>query len=68
MKKTKISLETSFWTIDDIENPFQLINAFFNYCTIDSYKNTLSEIMLYVYKAEVCKKNVPEMSLIFILP
>ena len=59
MKKTKLSLETSFWAIDEIENPFQLINAFFNYCTIDSYKNTLSEIMLYVYKAEVCKKDRP---------
>lgn len=59
MKKIKLSLETNFWAIDEIENPFQLINAFFNYCTIDSYKNTLSEIMLYVYKAEVCKKDRP---------
>jgi len=59
MKKKKISLESSFWAIDDIENPFKLINAFFNYCTIDIYKDTLSEIMLYVNKAEVCNKERP---------
>jgi len=59
MKKTKISMETYFWATYEIEDPFELINAFFNYCTVDSYKNTLSEIMLYVYRTEVCTKDRP---------
>lgn len=52
-------METNFWATYEIEDPFELINAFFNYCTVDSYKNTLSEIMLYVYRAEVCNKDRP---------
>lgn len=59
MKKIKISLETSFWAIDEIVDPIMLINAFFNYCTVDIYKNTLNDIMLYVNKAEVCNKERP---------
>ena len=59
MKKIKLSLETSFWAIDEIVDPLKLIDAFFNYCTIDIYKNTLSDIMLYVNKAEVCNKERP---------
>lgn len=59
MKKIKISMETNFWATYEIEDPFELIRAFFNYCTVDSYKNTLSEIMLFVYKAEVCSKERP---------
>ncbi|MNK71973.1 hypothetical protein D3C87_914390 [compost metagenome] len=59
MKKIKISMETNFWATYEIEDPFELINAFFNYCTVDSYKNTLNEVMLYVYRAEVCNKERP---------
>ena len=59
MKKIKISMETSFWAGCEIEDPFELIGAFFNYCSVESYKNTLSEIMLHIYKTEVCKKDYP---------
>lgn len=59
MKKNKISLETSFWAGREIESPFDLICDFFDYCTVDSYKNTLSEIMLYINQTEVCQKNHP---------
>lgn len=53
-------METNFWAAYEIEDPFELISALFDYCTVDSYKNTLSDIMLYVYKSEVCKKDYPE--------
>lgn len=59
MKKNKISLETSFWAGREIESPFDLICDFFDYCTVDSYKNTLSEIILYINQTEVCQKNHP---------
>lgn len=52
-------METRFWAGCEIEDPFELIQAFFSYCTVDSYKNTLGQIMLYVCKAEVCKKEYP---------
>jgi hypothetical protein len=59
MKKIKISMDTSFWATCEIEDPFELIRVFFTYCPVDGYKNTLNEMMLYVYKAEVCKKDRP---------
>lgn len=59
MKKNKILLETKFWASYEITDPFELITAFYDYWNIEYYKNTLSEIMLHVCKAEVYRKDRP---------
>jgi hypothetical protein len=38
MKKNTISFETRFWYAYEIENPFEVIDAFFDYAALDHYK------------------------------
>jgi hypothetical protein len=59
MKKNKISFETNFWAAYVIENPFEVVNVFFEYADLDYYKQTLCEAVFYINKEEVYKKDYP---------
>jgi len=59
MKKNKIYFETNFWAAYEIRNPFEVIDAFFDYAHLDYYKQRLAEAVLYLNKKEVYKKDYP---------
>ncbi|OXA92555.1 hypothetical protein B0A66_09770, partial [Flavobacterium hercynium] len=59
MKKNRISFETNFWAHQELENPFEVIDAFFGSDSLSYYKQTLSEIVFYRSKDEVYKKDCP---------
>ena len=59
MKKNKISFETSFWSAYEIKNPFEVVDAFFDYAHLDYYKKTLCEAVFYMNKKKVYKKDYP---------
>lgn len=65
MKTNKISFETNFWYAYEIENPFEVIDAFFDYADLDHYKQRLSEAVLYINKQEVYKKEYPGQVFVF---
>jgi hypothetical protein len=56
MKKNKISFETNFWIAYEIENPFEVIDAFFTFAHLDYYKQTLGEMVSYTNKTKAYKK------------
>lgn len=59
MKKKKISFETNYWVTYEVENPFEVIDVFFNYADLDYYKQTLGEAVSYVNQKGVYKKDSP---------
>ncbi|WP_066439957.1 hypothetical protein [Chryseobacterium sp. CCH4-E10] len=59
MKKDKISLEAYFWSAQETQNPFKLIDDFFGYSNLDESKRLLNEIVLHTYKKEIYKKDYP---------
>lgn len=65
MKKNKICFETRFWYAYEIENPFEVIDAFFDYAALDHYKQRLAEAVLYINKQEVYKKGYPGQVFVF---
>ena len=65
MKKNKISFETRFWYAYEIENPFEVIDAFFDYADLEHYKQRLAEAVLYINKQEVYKKGYPGQVFVF---
>ena len=65
MKKNKISFETNFWYAYEIENSFEVIDAFFDYADLDHYKQRLAEAVLYISKQEVYKKEYPGQVFVF---
>ena len=56
MKKNKSTFETNYWYGKELENPFEVIDAFFDYAYLDYYKQGLAEAVLYMHKQEVYKK------------
>ncbi|TRX38132.1 hypothetical protein FNW52_04310 [Flavobacterium sp. ZT3R18] len=65
MKKNKLSFETKFWVYYEIKNPFEVIDAFFDYAHLDYYKQILGEAILYNSKGRIYKKNFPERVFVF---
>lgn len=59
MKKNKIAFESIFWAAYDIECPFEVGVAFFDYATLESYKQMLNETIVYAHKNKVYKKDHP---------
>ncbi|OXA93482.1 hypothetical protein [Flavobacterium hercynium] len=59
MKKNKISFETTFWAHHELENPFEVIDAFLGSENLAYYKQTLSEIVFYRSKDEIYNKECP---------
>ena len=59
MKNNKMFFETYFWSACEIENPFEVLDAFFDYAHLDQYKQSLAEAVLYINKQEVYKKEYP---------
>ncbi|PAM94680.1 hypothetical protein B4N84_11950 [Flavobacterium sp. IR1] len=59
MKKNKLSFETNFWAHHELENPFEVIDAFLGAESLAFYKQTLSEIVVYRSKDEVYQKECP---------
>ena len=45
--------ETYFWSACEIKNPFEVLDAFFDYAHLDQYKQSLAEAVLYINKQEV---------------
>ncbi|MFD2939713.1 hypothetical protein [Flavobacterium notoginsengisoli] len=65
MKKNIKSFETKFWAGYEIKNPFEVMDAFFDFAHLDSYKEVLSETFLYIHKTEVCRIRYPGQVLVF---
>lgn len=65
MKNNKISLETYSWSSQDIEDPFELLDTFFEYANLDYYKETLDQALLYTNKLEIYKIENPGQSFVF---
>ena len=66
MKKSKKNpFETDFWTIPNIEDPFEVIDAFIDYGHIDYFKQALGEALLHTQIAQVYKKEYPGEVFIF---
>lgn len=59
MKKSKISLETSFWAGQEVENPFEFLEVFFEYANLDYYKETLNHFLLHTNKLEAYEAGTP---------
>lgn len=59
MRKNKISLETSFWSGQEVENPFEFLEVFFEYANLDYYKETLNQFLLHTKKPELYKISYP---------
>lgn len=59
MKKKKIHFETNFWAAYVIGNPFEVIDALFDYADLEYYKKGLAEAVMYCHKKEVYKKGYP---------
>ena len=53
MNKKKLSLESHFWTVDKIENPFKILEAMFDFTDIEHYKRLMGEVAEYVYTRKV---------------
>ena len=66
MKKKKISLESHFWAVDKIENPFKILEAMFDYMDIEQYKKMIGDVLEYIYTRKVyCMENPGEMLLYY---
>lgn len=65
MKKNKIALENDFWARYEAGKTFKAITAFFDYASLDYYKQTLSEVVMYSYKREVYMQDNPSDIFIF---
>lgn len=65
MKKNKITLENDFWARYEAGKTFKAITAFFDYASLDYYKQTLSEVVMYSYKREVYMQDNPSDVFIF---
>ncbi|MCJ8498130.1 hypothetical protein MVI27_07645 [Chryseobacterium salipaludis] len=59
MKEANVRLETYFWATEEIDDPFKVFSAFFEFYRLDSSKDMLSEVMRYLHKDEVCGKENP---------
>ncbi|OXA84297.1 hypothetical protein, partial [Flavobacterium hercynium] len=51
--------ETNFWAHHELENPFEVVDAFLGCESLAFYKQTLSEIVFYRSKDEVYQKECP---------
>ncbi|MBW7674208.1 hypothetical protein [Chryseobacterium chendengshani] len=67
MKKSKISLESFFWSAEEIEDPFALIDSFFDFADLDSHKQILAGTMLFVQKKEVYNQTLENFVRIYFL-
>lgn len=53
MKKKKMSFETRFWAAYEINDPFEVFEAFFDYDHLDAFKQRLGELMMYSGRHEI---------------
>jgi len=65
MKKNIKSFETKFWAGYEIKNLFEVMDAFFDFAHLDSYKEVLNETFLYIHKTEVCRTRYPGQVFVF---
>jgi len=59
MKKKKMSFETRFWAAYEINDPFEVFEAFFDYDHLDDFKQRLGELMMYSHRHEVYDQKYP---------
>ncbi|SEM65052.1 hypothetical protein SAMN05421856_10573 [Chryseobacterium taichungense] len=59
MKNNKISLETHFWSGQEVENPFEFIEVFFEYGNLDYYKETLNQFLFHTEQQKLYEKGYP---------
>lgn len=64
-KKNNISFETRFWAGFEAGNPFEAIDAFFEYAHLEYYKQNLSGVVLYSYKRKIYERENPGQIFIF---
>jgi hypothetical protein len=59
MKKNKISFGTTFWSAYETGNPFEAVEAFFDFAHLDYYKETLSKVVIYSHRRKIYKQDNP---------
>jgi len=64
-KKKNTDFDAVFWSNQEFENPFDLLAAFYEYSSLETYKKTLGEAFCYLYKMEIYCKNYPGQLFIF---
>ena len=59
MKKKKMSFETRFWAGDEIKDPAEVFDVFFDGDYVDAQKRKLGELVMYSRKAKVYDQKYP---------
>jgi len=59
MKKKKMPFETRFWAAYEINDPFEVFEAFFDYDHLDDFKQRLGELMMYSRRHEIYDQKYP---------
>jgi len=59
MKNKKMSFETKFWAAYEINDPFEVFEAFFDYDHLDAFKQRLGELMMYSRRHEIYDQKYP---------
>lgn len=65
MKKNKISFGTNFWSAYETGNPFEAVEAFFDFAHLDYYKQILSEAVIYSHRRKIYKQDNPSEIFVF---
>ena len=64
MKQIQLPLDTSPWAGREIRCPFSLIDAVFEFAQPEYYKNTLTELVTFMFKPKIYHKKSPDHTLI----
>lgn len=65
MKQIQLPLDTSPWAGREIRCPFSLIDAVFEFAQPEYYKNTLTELVTFMFKPKIYHKKSPDHTFIF---
>ncbi len=64
MKQIQLPLDASPWAGREIRCPFSLIDAVFEFAQPEYYKNTLTELVTFMFKPKIYHKKSPDHSFI----
>ncbi|RUT67853.1 hypothetical protein D0817_24250 [Flavobacterium cupreum] len=65
MKKNKTAFDTRFWAGFTAENPFKVLDAFFDFADLDDYKQQLNEALRYSGSSKVYEQDNPASVFVF---
>ena len=65
MKQIKLSMDASPWAGREIRCPFSLIDAVFDFGQPEYYKDTLNELVTFMFKPKIYHKKSPDHTFVF---